>query len=135
VFQRVVFQRGGVPEGGVVFDRLPRVRDRRFGQGLLWWFVEGTKERLTAALVVRRGFGERAIERGSLWCFAEGVRPCKGAILTVALQRVFGLAKERLNEGYFGGSQRVFGLAKERLGGCSSGLRGSGVRNLAKERF
>jgi hypothetical protein len=29
----------GVPEGGVVFDRFPRVRDRRFGQGLLWWFA------------------------------------------------------------------------------------------------
>jgi hypothetical protein len=27
---------GGVPEGEVVFDRLPRVWDRRFGRGLLW---------------------------------------------------------------------------------------------------
>jgi hypothetical protein len=62
---------GGVLEGGVVFDRFPRVRDRRFR-------TEG----------------------------------CSGG-----LQRVFGLAKERLNEG------------------CSGGLRGSGVRNLAKERF
>jgi hypothetical protein len=26
---------GGVPESGVVFDRFPRVRDSRFGQGLL----------------------------------------------------------------------------------------------------
>jgi hypothetical protein len=26
---------GGVPEGGVVFDRFPRVWDRRFGRGLL----------------------------------------------------------------------------------------------------
>jgi hypothetical protein len=31
---------GGVLEGGVVFDRFPKVRDRRFGQGLLWWFAE-----------------------------------------------------------------------------------------------
>jgi hypothetical protein len=36
---------GGVPEGGVVFDRFPRVRDRRFGQGLLWWFVEGVRRK------------------------------------------------------------------------------------------
>jgi hypothetical protein len=34
----------------------------------------------------------------------------------------------------FGGSQRVFGLAKKRLNkGYSGGLRGSGIRNLAKE--
>jgi hypothetical protein len=35
--------------------------------------------------VVRRVFGERAIELGFLWWFAESVRPCNGAILTVAL--------------------------------------------------
>jgi hypothetical protein len=34
----------------------------------------------------------------------------------------------------FGGLQRVFGLAKERLNkGCFSGLQGSGVRDLAKK--
>jgi hypothetical protein len=125
--------KGGVPEGRVVFDRFLRVRDRRFGQGLLWWFVEGTKERLIAALVVCRGFGERAIEGRSLWCFAEGVRPCNGAILIVAL--VVRKGCEGAIEGCSGGSQRVFGLAKERLRGYSGGLQGSGVRNLAKEQF
>ena len=38
---------------------------------------------MRVALVVRRGFGERAIERGLLWCFAEGVQPCKGAIFDI----------------------------------------------------
>jgi hypothetical protein len=60
----------GIPEGRMVFDRFPKVRDRRFR-----------------------------------------------------------------TEGYSGGLQRVFGLAKERLRGCSGGLRGSGVCNLAKERL
>ena len=54
-----------------MFDRLPRVRDRRFR-------TEGCSSGSQSRGV--RDLCERAIKGGLLWWFARGVRPCKRAI-------------------------------------------------------
>ena len=49
---------GGVPEGRVVFDRFPRVWDRRFGRRVALVVRRGyrPKRAIEVALVVRRGY-------------------------------------------------------------------------------
>jgi hypothetical protein len=150
-----VFEKGGVRRDIRQAPRLPKVKDRRFWSSSQGFVNISSVTRNLESEISRFQKGLRVLKleglnlKVKLKCF-KGV--CRAyEFQRVEFQRVkFQVKFQRVEwystgsqgygivnsvEGCSSGSQRVFGLAKEQLRVYSGGLRGSGVRDLAKERL